>query len=1058
MSLRDHLRPVLPARVRRTDRSGEVEFVVIDAEGEDFVRATVHGHESHEVSLRLESAGSWAGACTCPLFRRSGACRHLWSVVLECDERGLDLARRDHGKEATFRALDPRREVWQSRLGAVAQALAEEGGDPWQGLVKRRPSPGIELLYVLDLDDTRSGRGLVLRPFWRERFKNHRWSRRRAYDPEDEEAPPPVLPLDQRILRALSAARRSSWTASAALSSYGGSGAFWLDDAEADLFLPLLAESGRAFLHVGGQDESEPLRLDGGAPYELGIRYEAQESDTQGGGRARVHGLLLRGEERLDLDEPHLVLRHWVFLPSRVARFDPRGAWPLAESLLRDGPIEAPPGDAAALRRRLLDLPGHPRLEGEGLEIREDLMPRPHLEVGPADHGPLPCRIHFRYGDLEAPLGDRRGVLAAEDGEAVVRRHWKAEREALAAFLAAGGQHVEGEERGAVAPDDALPLVLRLAEEGWSTTFKGREVRTAPLPTLRVRSGVDWFDLEGSLDFGGVEADLGDFLAAVRRGDDALELADGSLGLLPESMRREWSLLSGLGEAAGEGLRFRTSQSWLLDRLLASRPGVDVDKGFQRMRASLARREALEAEEEPSGFEGELRPYQRVGVGWFHFLRDVGFGGCLADDMGLGKTVQVLALLQARKNEGVGLPSLVVVPRSLLFNWRAEAGHFAPGLTVHEHLGTERGEHLAELAQADIVLTTYGILRRDAPILSEIPFDYVILDEAQAIKNARTHGAKAVRILRAAHRLALTGTPVENHLGELWSLFEFLNPGMLGRARAFKRLLAARGESALDDEGRSLLASALRPFFLRRTKSEVLPELPPKVEQTLWCELEGEQGEAYAALFRHYREAIRGGDTRRFQVLRALLRLRQAACHPGLVEPERRGEMSAKLEVLLPHLEELVESGHKALVFSQFTSHLAVVREHLERLGLTYAYLDGATRNREAVVGRFRQESDCPLLLMSLKAGGLGLNLVEADYVFLLDPWWNPAAEAQAIDRAHRIGRTRPVIAYRLIARGTVEEKVVELQAKKRDLAAAVLSSGDAGGSFSLEDLEALFV
>ena len=600
--------------------------------------------------------------------------------------------------------------------------------------------------------------------------------------------------------------------------------------------------------------------------------------------------------------------------------------------------------------------------------------------------------------------------------------------------------------------------MLRLAEEGWSSAFAGREVRTTAVPTLRVRSGVDWFDLEGEVDFDGVEASLKDLLTALGRGDDALELSDGTLGLLPEALRREWTLLAGMAEEVDGALRFKASQGWLLDRLVADRPGVNVDAGFARMRAHLAEVDGFAPVEEPDGFIGELRPYQRVGVGWFSFLRAVGFGGCLADDMGLGKTVQVLALLQARKREGVGLPTLIVVPRSLLFNWRSEAERFAPELVVHEHLGPERGERMDELRSADIVLTTYGVLRRDAVPLSDVRFDYVVLDEAQAIKNARTHGAKAARVLQAGHRLALTGTPVENHLGELWSLFEFLNPGMLGKARAFQGLVAIRGDGALDQNGRALLGAALRPFFLRRTKEEVLPDLPPKVEQTLWCELDAEQRAAYDGLLAHYKRGIRGGGAGRFQVLRALLRLRQAACHPGLVESERRGEMSAKLEVLLPQLDELVESGNKALVFSQFTSHLAVVREHLEARGHVYAYLDGGTRDREAVVRRFREDPDCPLLLMSLKAGGLGLNLVEADYVFLLDPWWNPAAEAQAIDRAHRIGRTRPVIAYRLIARGTVEEKVVELQERKRGLAEAVLASGDSAGSFSMEELEEFFL
>jgi SNF2 family DNA or RNA helicase len=333
-------------------------------------------------------------------------------------------------------------------------------------------------------------------------------------------------------------------------------------------------------------------------------------------------------------------------------------------------------------------------------------------------------------------------------------------------------------------------------------------------------------------------------------------------------------------------------------------------------------------------------------------------------------------------------------------------------------------------------------LRRDIGHLKDVEFDYVILDEAQAIKNATTTSAKAARLLRAKHRLALTGTPVENHLGELWSLFDFLNPGLLGSASIFN----AAGEygQGADPEMLEVLARGLRPFILRRTKDQVASELPARTEQTLYCELEAPQRALYAELRAHYRASLLGTigpdglPRKKLQILEALLRLRQAACHPGLVDPARASEPAAKLDVLLPRLRELVEDGRKAVVFSQFTSLLALLRQRLDEAGLIYEYLDGKTRDREARVKRFQTE-DCPLFLISLKAGGLGLNLTAAEYVFLLDPWWNPAVEAQAIDRAHRIGQTRPVFAFRLIARDTVEEKVLELQAGKRQLADAVV-------------------
>jgi SNF2 family DNA or RNA helicase len=337
----------------------------------------------------------------------------------------------------------------------------------------------------------------------------------------------------------------------------------------------------------------------------------------------------------------------------------------------------------------------------------------------------------------------------------------------------------------------------------------------------------------------------------------------------------------------------------------------------------------------------------------------------------------------------------------------------------------------------------------------------VILDEAQAIKNASSQVAKASRLLRGRHRLALSGTPVENHLGELWSLFEFLNPGLLGPARTFSRTFASKGAPP---ERRDALARALRPLILRRTKEQVAPELPERTEQTLFCELEGKQRKQYDELREHYRSVLlsrveeSGIERSRMQILEALLRLRQAACHPALVTRGGDEEQpSAKVELLMEELRDVLDSGHRALIFSQFTSFLHIVRTLLDKERIDYLYLDGKTRDRQTLVDAFQSPAGPPLFLISLKAGGLGLNLTNADYIFLLDPWWNPAVEAQAIDRAHRIGRRKPVVAYRLIARDTVEEKILELQAQKREIAESIISEDNSVlRKLEVEDLERL--
>ncbi len=619
-----------------------------------------------------------------------------------------------------------------------------------------------------------------------------------------------------------------------------------------------------------------------------------------------------------------------------------------------------------------------------------------------------------------------------------------------------------------------------LLAEGWWVEAEGRRVRPGGGVSFSLASGIDWFELRADVDFDGISVELPRLLETVRSGETMIRLDDGSQGMLPEAWLERFSPLARLAHDDADGaVRYKPSQAALLDVLLAAEPAVDVDRAFARLRERLRSFDRIEPAAEPRGFHGRLRGYQRDGLGWLKFLQSLELGGCLADDMGLGKTVQVLALLQALRLGRAGAegrrPPLIVAPRSVVHNWVEEAARFTPRLAATVYSGPHRKRLLPKLGEWNVVVTTYGLLRRDVTALREVTFDYVVLDEAQAIKNAASQGAKAARLLRADHRLALTGTPVENHLGELWSIFEFLNPGMLGGLPAFKRLTRGRSLDAAapkgsqrekDPEDSKALAgvgAAIKPFILRRRKDQVLDDLPEKTEQTLYCDLGSGQWKLYRELRDHYRAALdrriesKGLAGNKIHVLEALLRLRQAACHPGLVDPAHSRYKSAKLETLLEQLDEVLEEGHKALVFSQFVSLLEIVKKRLDRRKTTYEYLDGRTRDRKRRIDRFQTDPECHLFLISLKAGGLGLNLTAADYVFILDPWWNPAVEAQAVDRAHRSGQTRPVVACRLIARGTVEEKILELQKSKRELADAILSaSGGMMRDLSVDDLRLL--
>jgi superfamily II DNA or RNA helicase len=690
-----------------------------------------------------------------------------------------------------------------------------------------------------------------------------------------------------------------------------------------------------------------------------------------------------------------------------------------------------------------------------------------------AGTAPLPARLDFLYGAAEVAATDPAARVFDPEARVIHARDRVAEDAAVALVASLGfaranaaGWVPEGSPQLQLAPRAFEAAVSELLDKGWIVEAEGRPLRRPGHAHASVRSGIDFFEVEGGVDFGGETAPFPALLAAAREGQRFVRLGDGSRGLLPREWLARSGALAGFAETEGDALRFARSQAALLDVWLDSQQQVQVDRSFAALRKKLARFGGIEPIAEPAGFQGTLRGYQREGLGWLAFLHEFGLGGCLADDMGLGKTVQVLALLVARRaaRGGSARPSLVVAPRSVVHNWRDEAQRFAPGLALLDYSGSERAAQRERIGEHDLVLTTYGTLRRDIEPLAETRFEYVILDEAQAIKNAQSRTAKVARALRAEHRLALTGTPVENHLGELGSLFEFLNPGMLGRAQALRTLSSPGALREGGGEALAALARALRPFILRRVKSQVLAELPEKTEQAIVCELGPRQRRLYDELRDHYRASLgariakHGLARSRIHVLEALLRLRQAACHPALIAPRFAGEPSAKLEALFAQLEEVVAASHKALVFSQFTKLLGFVREGLDARGIAYEYLDGRTRNRKACVERFQQDPACPVFLISLKAGGLGLNLTAAEYVFLLDPWWNPAVEAQAIDRAHRIGQERPVFAYRLLAQGTVEEKILELQASKRRLVEAVISEDARGlASLTAKDLERLF-
>ncbi len=1077
----------LRTRVKGSDyyRSGSVIEI---GGGEWSAHAIVRGTRDYRVDLLRESGTDrFTASCECPYYAdRAEICKHIWAALLEAERRGLLGGEGAILPTATLEPeYRPPAEPAPSVTSGQGSAARSAGKTPvWERFLhelqqdaaateRARPAPRFsngEIVYTIDVRDTLNGFGTVLNVLFRQRRKNGAWSKLRPASVTPSEAEHLVDPVDREILSLLLGAG-NPWSYGSTYEPGFSRSRYVLNGPLEDLILPKIAQSGRGGLdRIGDEQGFFPFGWDDGLPW----RFDMQIAPEEGSESIRVDGRFVRNGEWLELREPVLLLgRGFLFTRTAMARLDADGGFSWIARLRSFGPISMPIG----LSDALVETVARSGLDPYALppDLRYDVVdgtPLPRVRVGrPERNNPYALRqdlratVQFDYGGaiVEGPAG-----AAAYDkaNRRLIKRDREAEQAAIDRLHELGFRytwsHFESRQLLGISPEQFPRVVHTLVHEGWRVEAEGRPFRSAVSMRLEVSSGIDWFDLHGAIDFGeGRSAPFPQLLAAVARGEDVVVLDDGSVGLLPEEWLRRYAAIAGFGTADGDSIRFGRSQVALLDALLAAQPAITYDETFARVRSELQTFGGIQPEDPPRSFRGTLREYQRDALGWFSFLRRFQFGGCLADDMGLGKTVMVLALLDARRqaNGSHGrLPSIVVVPRSLVFNWRDEAARFSPKLKIVDYTGTQRDP--SSLAGADLVLTTYGTLRRDAARLHAIEFDYAILDEAQAIKNAATASAKSARLLRARHRLALSGTPIENHLGELWSLFEYLNPGLLGSAKAFQHASAPRTRG---DESLDWLSRALRPFILRRTKEQVAPELPRRTEQTLQCELEPAQRRHYDELRAHYRQTLlsriaRDGVNRsKMQILEALLRLRQAACHSGLIDPSRAHEPSAKFDVLIPRLLEVIAEGHKALVFSQFTSLLALLRPRLESLDITYEYLDGRTRDRAERVQRFQSDPACRLFLISLKAGGLGLNLTAAEYVFLLDPWWNPAVEAQAIDRAHRIGQSRHVFAYRLLARDTVEEKVAELQQTKRDLADAILKA-DAGfvRALKAEDLEML--
>ncbi len=693
----------------------------------------------------------------------------------------------------------------------------------------------------------------------------------------------------------------------------------------------------------------------------------------------------------------------------------------------------------------------------------------------------------FTYKGYEVKSSDKEKIiLPLADKLLVIQRNLELEKEFVQKIEALHSHFIRPAENDTLALKgiDALKnnwffLFVDAVKEmnipvfGFDALKSFRFNTAKPSTKIYISSHTDWFDAKVEISFGEQKITVADVKKALANKQQYVQLQDGTLGILPEEWIKKYSLLFRVGEGKASYMKLSKYHFSVIEELYNERNEEELFIQLEEKYEKLKGNHSIKQIEAPKHLQNILRPYQESGFHWLNYLREVQWGGILADDMGLGKTIQALSFLHHLKKEQGSLKALVVCPTTLMFNWQNEIKKFTPTLTYYTHHGGGRIKESLSRDHIDVIITTYGTLRSDIKQFVEVPFDYVVLDESQAIKNPGSKVARAACLLRAKNRLCLSGTPLQNNTFDIFAQMNFLNPGMLGSVEFFKQEFAIPIDKFGEKEQKDHLRKLLYPFILRRTKEQVAKDLPEKQEMVLFCEMGDEQRSIYDAYRNDYRDKIlgvvenQGIQKSQLTILQGLMKLRQICDSPSIMSekatpgnvPEKFPNVSVKLEELGREITENI-SNHKALIFSQFLGMLALIKEKMKELGVNYEYFDGSTSaaDREKAINRFQNDEECRVFLISLKAGGVGLNLTAADYVYIVDPWWNPAVEQQAIDRTHRIGQTKNVFAYRMICTDTVEDKILKLQERKRALARDLIADDESFvKSLTKEDVEYLF-
>jgi len=754
----------------------------------------------------------------------------------------------------------------------------------------------------------------------------------------------------------------------------------------------------------------------------------------------------------------------------------------LVEKFLPDGKMTVSEKEwPDILQNFLLPLAKEHKVDFDKSIIQEVKDGEPEVKLFLVEKGDyLVFQPSFNYKGYETKAKDRDEVVVPQgDKVMIVHRNREAEQVFVDKLQNLHSGFITNEENGSLAlkGTDVLKnnwffLFVDAMNDMKTPVFgfdalKNFRFNTAkPQTKIFISSNTDWFDAKVDIVFGDQKVTVAEVKRALANKQQFVQLNDGTLGILPEEWLKKYSLLFRVGEGSSNNLKLSRYHLSVIDELYETRDEEELIVQLEEKYETLRNFNKINEIPPPEELSPILRPYQVAGYQWLNYLKDIKWGGILADDMGLGKTVQALSFLDHYRTENGKLKALVVCPTTLIYNWENEIKKFTPRLTYRIHHGATRTRGREEILDHDVTITTYGTLRSDIKLLVTIPFDYVVLDESQAIKNPASKVTKAACLLNAKHRLCMSGTPLQNNTFDVYAQMHFLNPGMLGTMEYFRQEFAIPIDKFGEQDRKEHLKKILYPFILRRTKEQVAKDLPEKQEMILWCEMEDEQRKIYDAYRNDFRDKIlgtiqeQGIHKSQLTILQGLMKLRQICDSPAILNEEEKFENnSIKLDELAREIVENI-GDHKALVFSQFLGMLALIKAKLDELGVKYEYFDGSTSapDREKAIQSFQNTDEVRVFLISLKAGGVGLNLTAADYVYIVDPWWNPAVEQQAIDRTHRIGQTKNIFAYRMICRDTIEDKILQLQDKKRALAKELIADETSFvKTLTREDVEYLF-